>query len=512
MSKVYKIHPGMGFARVGPSKQGYFLAGEAPDAAPIDIDSSGDETAFTGYKDATKLVRRQGARFRVYEYERNDSTGVLTLVREITANEAEIHWVVALTSSKAAGKTMTQFIPTDGARTLVPGTDDRNDPPPGFTRADLSASATLKATGKNAGPVAGVGKIVGKNLLIGEARTDSAGRLVVLGGDGVAHSWATPAEPMPDFLNNPTWYDDIADGSVDAKITFTGQTPIDAVGAWVFTAPPDFAPDTLPLTSLFDIAEQAANAPLPAPLTYPQDIEPILRRAANLYFVNKRPVWETVFKNMQSMPDLGSNGSAAAANRKKVCDNVLLAETQITDFRLTDRQEKILADWVAGSFQEQADANRPAPSPAETLDRASLEHCVGGGFFPGIEAGSVLRRPDIYSEKGRITRGSFTDYDGSVQAMAPGLISARMACPWQADFTECRRNWWPSQRPDITGRGANGAALPDWERGILVTPNGADTKSHQNMIDHFAELGMVLGSAATGFKEVGRHPDLDNGA
>ena len=514
MSKIYKIHPGMGFARVGPSKQGYFLAGEAPDATPIDIDADGNEVAFKGYKDAALLVRRQGARFRVYEYNRDDGTGAATFVREITANDADIEWTVTLTSAKAAGKAMDLFVLPDGSRTLVPSAADRNDPPPGFTRADLKTSLTLNATGKNAGPAPGAeprGKIIGKDLFIGEARTDSAGRLVVLGGDGVAQSWATPAAPIPEFLNNPTWYDDIADGSVDAKVKFAGQAAIDAVGAWVFTVPPDFAPDTLPLTTLFDITEQAANTPLPGTLTYPQDIEPILRRAANLYFVNKRSAWELVNKSMKDLPDLGSNGNAAAENRKKVRDNVLLAETQMNDFRLTDRQKKILEAWVAGTFQEQADAGRPQPSPAETLDRASLDHCVGGGFFPGIEAGSVLRRPDIYSEKGRITRGNFTDYDGSVQAMVPGLISARMACPWHADFTECRRNWWPSQRPDITGRSATGTALPDWERQILVSPDGADTASHINMISHFAQLGMVLGSASAGFKEVGRDPALDTG-
>src|SRR3954451_21896769 len=107
MSRVYKIHPGMGFARVGPSKQGYFLAGEAPDLAPVDIDAAGNEVAFAGYKDARKLVRRQGARFRVFEYDRNDGTGVFTPIREITANDAEIKWSISLTSSKAAGKAMT---------------------------------------------------------------------------------------------------------------------------------------------------------------------------------------------------------------------------------------------------------------------------------------------------------------------------------------------------------------------------------------------------------------------
>ena len=97
MTKVYKIHPGMGFARVGPSTQGYFLAGETPGAAPVDIDAAGNEVAFSGYKDASKIMRRQGARFRIYEYDRDEASGRLTLAREITLADPDIKWSVSLT-------------------------------------------------------------------------------------------------------------------------------------------------------------------------------------------------------------------------------------------------------------------------------------------------------------------------------------------------------------------------------------------------------------------------------
>lgn len=510
MAKVYRIHPGMGFARVGPSRQGYFLAGEAPGAAPIDIDATGNEAPFAGYKDASKIMRRQGARFRVYEYDKDAATGRLTLLREITAAEADIEWSVSLTSSKAAGKEMVSAAGPDGKRTIVPGTQDRNQPPQGFTRADLIASVDLKVKGKNAGPAPGaepMGKFLNKDLFLGEARTDAAGRLVVLAGRGDAASWTTPPTVIPQYLNNPTWHDDIADGSVDATITFAGQTPVNAEGAWVFMAPPDFAPDVQPVTTLLDIAEQASSVPLPAPLTYPQDIEPILQRAAALYYVSIQSVWATMNKHMANLPNLGDNSAAAAANRKKVRTALLLAETQMSDFSLTDRQKKILDAWVAGTFQSQADGGRPVPTAAEGFDRASLGHCVGGGFFPGIEAGTVLRQPTIYSELGRLKRGSFTDHDGSVHALVPGLISSRMACPWQADFVECERNWWPGQRPDITGRTAAGAPIEKWHRGIVVNDDTQDPRSHKNMVEHFAQLGVIVKSGA-GFAEVGRDPAL----
>src|SRR2546430_3932440 len=134
---------------------------------------------------------------------------------------------------------MKPSIGPDGKRTIVPGDQNRNEPPPGFTRSDLKASVNLTVTGRNAGPASGVGRIVGKDLFLGEARTDSSGRLIVLGGRGHAASWETPPRRIPEYLNNPTWYDDIADGSVDAVVIFEGEAPINAIGAWVFTTPPD---------------------------------------------------------------------------------------------------------------------------------------------------------------------------------------------------------------------------------------------------------------------------------
>jgi hypothetical protein len=517
MSKVYKIHPGIGIARVGKSKDGYFIAGETPDSPPFDIDQNGQEAAFKGYKDAAHLMRRQGVRFRVYEYDKNDATGELTLNREITAADAEIEWTVQLGAAKAAGQMMTTVHGPDGLRTLVPGTTPRNQPPAGFTRADLRADVTLTATGKNAGPAPGaepLGRIVGTDMLIGEARTDALGRLVLLAGRGFAGSWQKPAPDMPEFLNNPTWFDDIADGPVDAKLTFAGMVPLDAVGAWVTTAPPDFAPDTTPVTTLYDIAQQMMRIPPPAPLTYPQDIEPILRRAAGLFFVNDKPVWKILHTDLAT-GGLNDNSPAAAAKRKAVRDHLLRAtgpNGQMSEFNLTQRQLGILESWVQGVFQTAANPMRLPLDAAQTLDRAVLDRCVGGGFFPGIEIGTILRNPSIYAEFVRLIRGTFTDFDGSERTMGPGILSQRMACPWQADFTECEGNWWPAQRPDLAGRLADGSPGPHWDRGIVAGGDPMDPQSHLNMVQHFAQLGVIVADTSSGttkFVETDRDPALD---
>ena len=76
----------------------------------------------------------------------------------------------------------------------------------------------------------------------------------------------------------------------------------------------------------------------------------------------------------------------------------------------------------------------------EGLDRAALEAAVGGAFYPGIEAGWVMRNPQNFSDK--------EPFRLDQQKLKAGDISQHMACPWQADFYECNTNWWPAQRPD----------------------------------------------------------------
>ncbi len=68
MTKVYRIHPAIGVARLGDSPSDYFIGPEAP-GIPPSLTRADDARPATGkYKDQQHRIKRQGARCRVYEY------------------------------------------------------------------------------------------------------------------------------------------------------------------------------------------------------------------------------------------------------------------------------------------------------------------------------------------------------------------------------------------------------------------------------------------------------------
>src|SRR4029077_9590347 len=99
----YRIHPAIGVARVGNSLDDFFIGPEAPGIPPTltKPDAPAASTQRGTYKDSKSCVKRQGARFRIYEYTTN-AEGAVTRVREITAADARIEWEVHLANVKAA--------------------------------------------------------------------------------------------------------------------------------------------------------------------------------------------------------------------------------------------------------------------------------------------------------------------------------------------------------------------------------------------------------------------------
>ena len=228
----YCIHPAIGIARLGDSTDDFFIGPEAPRVPPRLDKPDGSSTQPGKYKDQQGRIKRQGARFRIYEYTK-DAGGVVTRVREITAIEPQIEWEVHLANRKAATP-------------KLEGEDDkdlRNPNVEAAKRGDLIIDAgPQRVNGANQAMKQLRGTFMNSlEVKLGDLLTDAAGRLIVLCGHGKSQS--LPNSELKHFADNDGWCDDAADGPVRATIRLTGSTaPIVADPAWVNVAPPDFAP------------------------------------------------------------------------------------------------------------------------------------------------------------------------------------------------------------------------------------------------------------------------------
>ncbi len=93
------------------------------------------------------------------------------------------------------------------------------------------------------------------------AKPEHEGSLIFYSGDGVSAS-LNPSDLNTDFADNSNWYDDICDGRVTAKITNLKTQEVFSLdgpeaAAWIATAPPDYAPQINPISSLYDLVTGA---------------------------------------------------------------------------------------------------------------------------------------------------------------------------------------------------------------------------------------------------------------
>lgn len=266
--RVYRIHPAIGIARVGDStaagEEGYFIGPEVPnfDFVPGPYDASG--AGKGSYRDRSKKIRREGARFRIYEYSYSAADRVEPImVREITSREAEIVWEVEIGNRKSF---------TGEGETPVPNL-------PGPVEHDGST-----------GQVEVSGTIFGDIVKLATLLRDSEGRLIVLGGAGKARS--PIGAPTGGNLRCRDWYDDVADGPVRARIKMrdSGRRP-EVDSAWVITSVPAYAAPVRNIVTLWDLAFNSAierfGEPFPTVISFRRHIFPVLRGAANMQWVTK---------------------------------------------------------------------------------------------------------------------------------------------------------------------------------------------------------------------------------
>jgi hypothetical protein len=476
-----RIHPAIGIARVGNSRDEFFIGPEIP--VPIGPPDG-------GYRDQQGNLKRQAARFRIYAY---DAKG--NLLGELTSADADIAWTVHIANKKA------DWYDFDMALDLRPEaaavqSARRNAGVPQDKRYQLNitpAPITIQGNNQTSQPFNGM--FFNQQVYLGELRTDDQGRLLFLGGRGEAGSPLTRFT-LNTFANNPAWYDDTSDGPVNAKVTVDGvDIPVDP--AWVVTAPPNYAPGMIPLVSLYDtIFDGIAGAVIPGPPSNPsftRDILPIFQRLSQYQWVNNgffvqfgwlgpndftRPDYllrlsaagnefqelrnqifnmfrdpsATVFQGWQWPPIYGDALSGFPTG----------AESPRSALSLTSTMYGYLTSWRDGKFEPDYKPDAPQPKCLDAypttdhpdiLDRAALTFCSGGPFHPGCEMTWPMRQPCMYRGQFRLRchgQGfEYPDYgdflnqatvlgaSGPLSASGPGDITRWMAVPWQADTASC---------------------------------------------------------------------------
>jgi hypothetical protein len=449
MATVYRIHPAIGIARVGNSPGEFFIGPERRGELP---EPPG------GFKDAQCRVKRQAARFRIFAHHDDGS------VEEITDAEADITWTVHLANRKAAYPGRGNSEPT-GDLVIDPGARTTNGP----NQQRLFDTGTIRFSGQSAVTVA-----------LGEMRSDTENRLLVLGAAGKA---ASPGgNGISNFWGNAGWYDDVADGPVAATIRIRATNAMPpVVGAWVIVAPPKFAPHQDSVTTLWDRVLQAmvdaGLATAPTTTSYTEDVYPILQRARDIQWVFST--------SAHAWPDPVTAQAQKDAIFARLDPPGNMPDLLGSDRALTPIQYAHMQRWKNGAFNNDWPGGPPPAEAGVTpagMDRAALDACVGAAFFPGIEAGGKdsANRPILsagnYAEAFRINPAT----------VLPGAISASMALPWQADFYACGSRWWPVPRPNQVKPQGSGS-YQDWARGV---------GSYADMVAHWPSLGFVVKQGA----------------
>ena len=484
------IHPAIGIARVGNSED-TFVGPEVPGVTPV---------PENGYKDSEGRIKRQAARFRVYGFDKKGN-----VVDELTAANAKISWTVHVANAKAAWYKADDPLDLPGARLpeLRNASIEENrraliiDPGPRTVKRPGESEAFDTGTFGVPDPDApgGLSKV---EVSLGSIHADRDGRLVFVGGSGVAGS-PIAGTPLVKAVNNNGWYDEICDGPVMATVQIGDREPMEATSAWIISAPPDYAPGIRSIVTLYDVVYDVAvnklGAPEPAKVSFKDHIYPILARFCQLQWVsqgfNAQFGWGQAddFLDPDLLKLLSDNGEKYAYLRRGWFEQFRhpgygRAEplklpriygdnpdpTNDTGLprkwlAVTHLQYSWLSQWAEGCFAADWDVDwgsRP-PAPAtrlddlaladrpSALDRAALEPCLGGPFHPGCEAPWILRKCLPYAGPFRLKlRSAEAPQTAEIlsldEVLAPGgpLDGSRagdltkwMAVPWQTDTYAC---------------------------------------------------------------------------
>ena len=439
------IHPGIGVARIGNSKTDYYIGPEVTAPQP-------QNPGY--YRDAAGAIKRQAARFYVYGY---NAAG--EVVRELTADNADITWTVHVANRKAQWYQFLAALDIPEAvdmacirRNKNVGVDQRGelaiDPGPrNITGKSVSGGAdhafdsgTFKKT---------------TTVPLGEIRTDDSGRLIVLGGTGQSGSpsGAPVYDPAdPDSFNNANdWYDDTSDGPVTAAVLLGGKSlPVEPAG--VVVTPPNYAPDIISWRTMYDelcnVYVEAGMMTVPDRVSFADDVLPILQRQSNLQWVNagyagmfgKGRPWDfgdpALLAKLARVPENGLDPYREL--RRNILNSFRPPLPSVSEpptwphiwpwiygdafgsfpatgpgnmLPMTNMQYAIIKHWSEGDFINDppkapptAIGDVPLGEQPAMLDKAALHYCLADTFHPGCEMTWPMRHGSMYSAPFRIRR------------------------------------------------------------------------------------------------------------
>ena len=501
MNKVdsVAIYPAIGIARVGNSPDEYFFGSMIPGQPARDKDD---------FRDSRGRIKRQAAKFFIYALDKegnvlgelNEENGAKIDWRVDVANKksAWYQFDIALDTPTAEGKYDTEGMATpDGLPVL---SQFRNREYQGDDRKLLMIEARAQnISGKNTNASGGKYQFQGtvgyekRPVYLGEVRTDEAGRLIFLGGRGLSDSFTATPSPLTTFANNEGWHDDTSDGPVDAQVTLPNGNVMTATGAWVVTAPPNFAVGVQAFSTGYELLLDVAACKYPklkkAKPEFYEDIYPTLQQLSINQWVNagvsREFGWGSTYDF--NSDDLINRLKDASVDNRYFRQSILnqfrnpdyqtmeplgwpplygdsvTFNIHSTDprnwFAITDLKYGYLQQWAEGNFEVGAP---PQPkiwsemTPGEQahgLTEAALEETLGGPFHPGCEFTWPMRHALMYEDDMpfRIKRRSKAKEDfgiaisheialspgGPLDGSSPGDITKWMAVPWQSDTSSC---------------------------------------------------------------------------
>ncbi len=312
-ASVLRIHPAIGFARVGNSDE-FYLAPETLAAVPGDGPVSGglpirpgtesEHITSADVRDAEGALKRQAARFRIYRYESdgaevypNGGGSELRIGDTVDGRTvADIVWTVHVANKKANCYVLEY--PSSGLLSVMANYEQGFPPLRNPTMGDPNHPDRVKKLtidpgprairGPNAPPVdfdqstiasfgdPSTGAVEelpdypksfpgdsfpvlycpsGDIDTLGRLQTDEHGRLLVVAASGRACAWFRPDNtpyPLAADVDNDGWFDDTADGPVSATVVFDDGSVQPAHGAWVVATDPAYAPQTPNVVTLWD--------------------------------------------------------------------------------------------------------------------------------------------------------------------------------------------------------------------------------------------------------------------